>query len=543
VKKQTGTYKKTVESSVTKSLLLSIYLAIGSGFVGFSQNHLIKEVEISFCESNIVPIDLNKAIGFNFPEGTGFWYNESREVVSNIFLPLSEAKDLYEFYFLVENANVSCDLHVDDRYVVRVRRNIIPTPQGEADQFFCADAEMIPVLADLQVEGEMIQWYDKADGGTKLDESHVLKDGTIYYAAEREPGCGESSIRLAVTAHIDITPNLVIQDPGPQQPGYELANLVIEDLNGASGELTFHSSKPQSADDMSNSIEEEQIYESQTLYVMKATKNGCYDVKELRLVIEACDFELQADITHVKCFGDETGSIDLSLTSADDLNFEYSWSNGETGSYIENLPAGTYAVTVKPDNSCHEIYREFTIVEPEELQLTIKTVKVSKAGNKDGKATALVEGGMPDYLYQWDDVARQQTATAILLEKGKYTVVVSDENGCEVTGTALVDENLLVPDGFSPNGDGINEKFVIAGMGEYPDAYLEVVNRWGQIVFKRRSYGNESRWGAEDAWWDGRSNSKLGMGNGILPAGTYIYFLKLSPESSKVIKGTIFINR
>jgi gliding motility-associated-like protein len=101
----------------------------------------------------------------------------------------------------------------------------------------------------------------------------------------------------------------------------------------------------------------------------------------------------------------------------------------------------------------------------------------------------------------------------------------------------------LVPDGFSPNGDGINEKFVIAGMGEYPDAYLEVVNRWGQIVFKRRSYGNESRWGAEDAWWDGRSNSKLGMGNGILPAGTYIYFLKLSPESSKVIKGTIFINR
>ena len=526
-----------------KTLLILTSIVVGLDFNGFTQNKTVKEVEIAFCESNLTAIDLNKAIGLSFPDGTGCWYNDSNEKVSNIFIPKTPVQEVYIFHFKVENALVSCNLNANDKYTVTIRRNEIAPPVGDDKQYFCSQPGEEPTLANLHVEGESILWYNEVQGGEKLTSAELLENGKTYYAADRLAGCGESIDRLAVTAFVDVAPKLLVHDPGAQQPGFDVADLIVEDQHEAVGEITWHTQRPQSAEDMSCQMGGTKIYETQSICVMKVTPNGCYDIADVSIKIDACDIEVLAEVNHVKCFGEENGSIELTLTSSADVNFEYEWSHGDYGSYTGNLVAGNYAVVVKPDNSCEEIHREFTILQPEELQLTVETVNETGVGRKDGEAKALVQGGVPDYLFQWDDPSRQQSATAIQLGKGEYKVVVTDENGCEVSGIALIEEDLLTPDGFSPNGDGINEKFKIAGLEKYPDAYLEVVNRWGQVVYKKKSYGNESRWGTEDAWWDGRSNSKLGIGSGLLPAGTYIYFLKLSPDSSKMIKGTLFINR
>lgn len=540
---QKRTYQNIVERSVGRALMLSICLVLGSGFIGFSQNNDVKNVEFTFCESNITAIDLNKAIGISFPDGTGCWYNESNEKVSNIFLPESPVKDVYTFHFLVESSLQSCDLKENDRYILTIRRNSITPPEGDEEQFFCSQPGEAPAIADFIVDGENIVWYSQAQGGEPISRSELLENGKTYYAAERLPGCGESVDRLTVTAIIDVKPDLLVHDPGPQQPGFDLTNLEVEDGNNATGKLTYHSEIPKSADDMSCQLEGTKVTKSQTVCVMKATAGGCYDVEEVKLTIEACDIELTADVTHLKCFGDDNGSIKLSLTSSAEVEFEYLWSNGDDGPLVENLTAGDYTVTVKSDNTCEDIVREFTIEQPDELQLTFETVNETGVDRKDGQAKALVQGGTPAYSYLWDDVIKQTTASITQLSKGEYKVVITDKNGCETSGVAIIEEDILVPDGFSPNGDGINEKFIVAGLEKYPKAHMEVVNRWGQVVYKKSGYGNETRWGSEDAWWDGRSNAKLGIGNGLLPAGTYIYFLKVSPDSSKIIKGTIFINR
>jgi gliding motility-associated-like protein len=524
-------------------LLILTSIVVGINFKGFTQNKTVKEVEISFCESNIIAIDLNKAIGLSFPDGTGYWYNESNERVSNIFIPKAPVQEVYSFYFQVENAVVNCNLNLNDRYTINIRRNDIAPPLGDEQQNFCSQPGEEPTLADLHVEGESILWYSQAQGGEKLTSAELLENGKTYYAAERLAGCGESIDRLAVTALVDVVPKLQVNDPGSQQPGFDIANLTVEDQHEAVGEITWHTQRPESAEDMSCLMKETKIFETQTICVMKVTPNGCYDIAEVNITIDACDIKVLAEVNHVRCFGEENGSIELKVTSSADVNFEYLWSNGDDGFLVENLTAGDYTVTVKPDNSCEDIVKEFTITQPEELQLTVEAKNETGVGRKDGQAKALVQGGTPAYKYLWDDIGSQTSATAIQLGKGEYKVVVTDENGCEVSGIALIEEDLLFPDGFSPNGDGINEKFKIAGLEKYPDAYLEVVNRWGQVVYKKKSYGNESRWGTEDAWWDGRSASKLKVGNGLLPAGTYIYFLKLGGDSSKVIKGTIFINR
>ena len=64
--------------------------------------------------------------------------------------------------------------------------------------------------------------------------------------------------------------------------------------------------------------------------------------------------------------------------------------------------------------------------------------------------------------------------------------------------------DVLIPNAFSPNNDGINDFYRVRGLHEYPNARLEVYNRWGVKVFEREQYGNVDKYGDPGAWWDGR---------------------------------------
>jgi len=86
---------------------------------------------------------------------------------------------------------------------------------------------------------------------------------------------------------------------------------------------------------------------------------------------------------------------------------------------------------------------------------------------------------------------------------------------------------LFIPQGFSPNGDGSNDRFEITGLAAYPGSQLSVFNRWGQAVYENGSYAND---------WDGRSK------NGHdLPNDTYFYVLNLSGKGT--YNGFVVIKR
>ena len=87
---------------------------------------------------------------------------------------------------------------------------------------------------------------------------------------------------------------------------------------------------------------------------------------------------------------------------------------------------------------------------------------------------------------------------------------------------------LTIPEGITPNDDGINDLFFIAGLDQnYPDNELIILNRWGEVVHQAKPYNND--WGGED---DGKQ----------LPEGVYFYVLHLS-ENLKPLKGSIHIFR
>ena len=94
---------------------------------------------------------------------------------------------------------------------------------------------------------------------------------------------------------------------------------------------------------------------------------------------------------------------------------------------------------------------------------------------------------------------------------------------------------IIIPDGFSPNGDNINDDFLIKNLRElYPNFKLQIYNRYGNILYK----GD-----INSADWDGTSNQGREVGNGILPVGVYYYILELRDSNNKTIQGSVYLNR
>ncbi|MES2681648.1 MAG: gliding motility-associated C-terminal domain-containing protein, partial [Bacteroidota bacterium] len=75
---------------------------------------------------------------------------------------------------------------------------------------------------------------------------------------------------------------------------------------------------------------------------------------------------------------------------------------------------------------------------------------------------------------------------------------------------------LRIPTGFSPNGDGINDQYVVPGMDYYDGVKFSVFNRWGGLVYHNNNYKNE---------WNGTNPN-----NEPLADDTYYYIIKISPE-------------
>ena len=79
---------------------------------------------------------------------------------------------------------------------------------------------------------------------------------------------------------------------------------------------------------------------------------------------------------------------------------------------------------------------------------------------------------------------------------------------------------VFVPEGFSPNGDGINDRFVLGNVPDEMNVSFEVYNRWGQLVHQENDYKSD---------WDGKANrSATGGGKNKLADGTYFYVIRLS---------------
>ncbi len=163
-----------------------------------------------------------------------------------------------------------------------------------------------------------------------------------------------------------------------------------------------------------------------------------------------------------------------------------------------------------------------------------------------GDALQLTTTSSNDVItWQWNFESTLSCPTcAATLAKPKqtttYTVTVKNGGGCKamdnVTVTVICNNgNLFIPNTFSPNGDGVNDKFFPSGKGINMIKSLRVFNRWGEVVFERTSFN------ANDAssGWDGKYKGQ------ILPPDVYIYSCDVVCQNNEVLnfKGDITLLR
>lgn len=91
---------------------------------------------------------------------------------------------------------------------------------------------------------------------------------------------------------------------------------------------------------------------------------------------------------------------------------------------------------------------------------------------------------------------------------------------------------LTIPDAFSPNGDGVNDTYIIDNLESYPNNRLQIFNRWGSLVLDRSPYLND---------WDGRSENSINWGE-ELPESTYYFVLDVG-DGRDAITGYIYLRR
>jgi gliding motility-associated-like protein len=115
------------------------------------------------------------------------------------------------------------------------------------------------------------------------------------------------------------------------------------------------------------------------------------------------------------------------------------------------------------------------------------------------------------------------------------TVIAAD---CDKDGIADWNDNakdceFFIPEGFSPNGDGVNDTWFIRGILDYPKNHVQIFNRWGNLVFETDGYKND---------WNGTTIFGLTIGGNDLPEGTYFYIVDLG-NNTKVYKGYVYLKR
>ncbi|MEO8405605.1 MAG: PKD domain-containing protein, partial [Chitinophagaceae bacterium] len=110
-----------------------------------------------------------------------------------------------------------------------------------------------------------------------------------------------------------------------------------------------------------------------------------------------------------------------------------------------------------------------------------------------------------------------------------YTLTVTSDKGCHTSDDVFVKmlKAPIIPNIFSPNGDGIHDKWVIDFLDSYPGCIVQIYNRYGQIIYRVVNY---------TAPWDGKINGQ------DAPIGTYYYII--DPKNGrKPITGYVDIIR
>jgi gliding motility-associated-like protein len=234
--------------------------------------------------------------------------------------------------------------------------------------------------------------------------------------------------------------------------------------------------------------------------------------------------------SNISCFGGSNGQIQISATSQSALT--YNWTpNVSTTSSAQNLSIGTYTVTLTNEDGC-QVDTNSTLIQPNPLQINLIGSQISECGEANGFINVQGSGGFGNLTYNWNNA--QTGASLEGIDAGTYILTLSDANQCNLTDTFSIEclplIDVVAPQFLSPNGDNLNDIWLLQNTAQYPELEVKIFNRWGSLVYEAQPYLND---------WNGWSEK--GSPEGPLPAATYFYYIDTHKKSQEPLKGYIEI--
>ncbi|MHA6281465.1 T9SS type B sorting domain-containing protein, partial [Salinimicrobium sp. CAU 1759] len=237
---------------------------------------------------------------------------------------------------------------------------------------------------------------------------------------------------------------------------------------------------------------------------------------------------------------------DLDITGEDGATFSvYSDEALETpAADTDELVEGTYYITQTNAAGCESEAAAITVTLDDATAPTLTT-----GGDVFCEFDGATIAELQENVTATGNITWYTTATGtqtvpqntVLQNNTTYYAAATDATtGCEssqrlaVTVTLEVCE-IMIPEAFSPNGDGMNDRFVVMNLSsEYPNHNMEIYNRWGEPVYKGQA--------GESQGWDGTS-TEGSFGSGVLPAGVYFYILYFNDGQTAPTQGRVYLSR
>lgn len=143
----------------------------------------------------------------------------------------------------------------------------------------------------------------------------------------------------------------------------------------------------------------------------------------------------------VACSGSSTGYINP-MVSGGNAPYSYNWSNGSVASSLQNIPVGTYGLTVTDAKGCTDI-ASVSLNQPFPLASMSSVTNVDCYGNASGAIMFnITAGGVTPYSYLWSNGATTSAVNG--LAAGVYSVTATDANGCSISITRTITQPTML---------------------------------------------------------------------------------------------------
>jgi gliding motility-associated-like protein len=279
---------------------------------------------------------------------------------------------------------------------------------------------------NLTVTGGTAPYTYAWSNNTALEDPTGLAAGTYTVTVTDANGC---------TATTTVT----ITQPSTLTSSYTQVNVGCFGNNAGSINLTVNGGVAPYVYAWSNQAITEDLNNIPSgVYTVTATDaNGCTTTQTVTITQPQAPLALSTTQVNVLCFGNSTGSVNLTVTGGT-APYNYLWSNQGTAEDPTGMAAGAYTVTVTDANGC-TAQTSVTITQPQAgLALSTTQVNVLCFGNSTGSVNLTVTGGTAPYTYAWSNNTALEDPTG--LAAGTYTVTVTDANGCTATTTVTITE-------------------------------------------------------------------------------------------------------